>query len=65
MGTMVNILSLCLHSTHTRVMIIVSRMSSDPSRSSRVIFDEVKGHVRWNLAMTVSVLSLSLSWMVA
>ena len=62
---MVNILNLCLHSTHTRVMMIMSRMSSEPWRSSRVIFDEVKGHVRWNFAMTVSVLSLSLSWVVA
>lgn len=45
-GTIVNILNLCLHATHTRVMTIVSRMSSEPWRSSRVSFAEVKGHVR-------------------
>lgn len=65
MGTIVNILNLCLHVTHTRVITIMSRMSSEPWRSSRVIFDEVKRHVRWSLATTVSVLSLSLSWLVA
>jgi len=64
LGIMVYILNLCLHSTHTRVMRIMSRISSEPWRSSRVALVEVKGHGRWNLATTVSALSLSLSWFV-
>ena len=64
MGTTAAILNFCLHSTHTSVMTIMSRISLEPWRSSRVAFVEVKGHGRWYLATTVSALSLSFSWLV-
>ena len=64
MGSTAAILNFCLHSTQTSVMMIMSRISSEPWRSSRVAFVEVKTHGRWNLATTVSPLSLSLSWLV-